>query len=51
MALAGMGLGIALAGAAAEFVPVHDVVAGAGVLGTVAAGPVIRSVVRSRPSK
>ncbi|WKK25816.1 MFS transporter [Streptomyces olivoreticuli] len=45
------GLGMALAGAAAEFVPVHDVVAGAGVLGTVAAGPVIRSVVRSRPSK
>ncbi|MEU5430580.1 MFS transporter [Streptomyces olivoreticuli] len=45
------GLGMALAGAAAEFVPVHDVVAGAGALGTVVAGTAIRSVVRSRPSK
>lgn len=45
------GLGMALAGAAAEAVPVHDVVAGTGVLGTVVVGAVIRGVVRSLPSK
>ncbi|MGW2189539.1 MFS transporter [Streptomyces sp. NPDC001719] len=45
------GLGMALAGAAAERVPVHDVVAATGVLGTVAVGAVIRGVVRSLHSK
>ncbi|WP_189451379.1 MFS transporter [Streptomyces abikoensis] len=42
------GLGMALAGAAAEFVPVHLVVAGSGLLGTVAVTVVVREVVRSR---
>ncbi|MEU8582271.1 MFS transporter [Streptomyces abikoensis] len=42
------GLGMALAGAAAEFVPVHLVVAGSGLLGTVAVTAVVREVVRSR---
>ncbi|MEW2576650.1 MFS transporter [Streptomyces syringium] len=41
------GLGMALAGVAAEFAPVHAVVAGVGVLGTVAVGLVVRLVVRS----
>ncbi|MEV4439501.1 MFS transporter [Streptomyces sp. NPDC049577] len=42
------GLGMALAGVAAEFAPVHVVVAGAGLLGTAVGGAVVREVVRSR---
>ncbi|MCC3773954.1 MFS transporter [Streptomyces sp. UNOB3_S3] len=42
------GLGMALAGAAAEFAPVHLVVAGSGLAGTVAVTAVVREVVRSR---
>ncbi|WP_329312065.1 MFS transporter [Streptomyces sp. NBC_01262] len=38
------GLGMALAGVAAEFLPVHVVVAGAGVVGTVCVTAVVRSV-------
>ncbi|GAA0474548.1 MFS transporter [Streptomyces sp. NPDC046215] len=42
------GLGMALAGAAAEFAPAHFVVAGTGALGTLAVGLAVRLVVRSR---
>ncbi len=42
------GLGMAVAGAAAEFVSVHAVVAGIGAIGTVTLGLVAREVVRSR---
>ncbi|MEV4925463.1 MFS transporter [Streptomyces roseoverticillatus] len=41
------GLGMALAGAAAEYVPVHWVVAGSGVTGTLVVGSVVRLVVGS----
>ncbi|WP_223267900.1 hypothetical protein [Streptosporangium nondiastaticum] len=41
------GLGMALAGAAAECVPVHWVVAGGGLIGTFVVGSVVRLVVGS----
>ncbi|CAM5400637.1 MFS transporter [Streptomyces abikoensis] len=41
------GLGMALAGAAAEFAPVHWVVAGSGLIGTLVVGSVVRLVVGS----
>ncbi|MEU6785088.1 MFS transporter [Nonomuraea angiospora] len=44
------GLGMALAGAIAEFVPVHQVIAGGGVLGVVCVSAVLRSVHASRGS-
>ncbi|KAB8191899.1 MFS transporter [Nonomuraea phyllanthi] len=42
------GLGMAVAGGIAEFVPVHQVIAGGGVLGTVCVAAVLRSA-RDRP--
>ncbi len=42
------GAGMALAGAAAEYVPAHWVVAGSGVIGTLVVGSVVRLVVGSR---
>ncbi|MGW4798915.1 MFS transporter [Nonomuraea sp. NPDC004297] len=44
------GLGMALAGAVAEFVPVHQVIAGGGVLGVVCVSAVLRTVRASRGS-
>ncbi|MBT2386755.1 MFS transporter [Streptomyces sp. ISL-11] len=41
------GLGMALAGAVAEFAPAHTVVAGVGVVGTVGVGLAVRLVIRS----
>ncbi|WP_424891225.1 MFS transporter [Streptomyces sp. XH2] len=41
------GLGMALAGAAASYVPVHWVVAGSGLIGTLVVGSVVRLVVGS----
>ncbi|MBB5116920.1 MFS transporter [Streptomyces eurocidicus] len=45
------GLGMACAGLVAEGVPVHVVVAAAGVIGTLAVGAVVRLVVRSAASR
>ncbi|MET9413871.1 MFS transporter [Streptomyces klenkii] len=42
------GMGMALAGAAAEYVPAHWAVAGSGVIGTLVVGGVVRLVVGSR---
>ncbi|RLU96828.1 hypothetical protein CTZ27_17705 [Streptomyces griseocarneus] len=42
---------VALAGAVAEYVPVHLVVAAAGAVGTAVAGVVVRGVVRSRADR
>ncbi len=41
------GLGMALAGAAAEYAPVHWVVVGAGAIGTLVVGGAVRLVVGS----
>ncbi|MFD8919306.1 MFS transporter [Streptomyces sp. NPDC059569] len=43
------GLGMAAAGLAAEFLPVHQVVAGAGVIGTLCCLVLVREVPRSAP--
>ncbi|MEU5188611.1 MFS transporter [Streptomyces klenkii] len=47
-AMSVQGAGMALAGAAAEYVPAHWVVAGSGVIGTLVVGSVVRLVVGSR---
>lgn len=44
------GVGMALAGLAAEFFPVHQVVAGAGVLGTLCLLPLVAEVRRTAPA-
>ncbi|MEV0488748.1 MFS transporter [Streptomyces atratus] len=44
------GIGMALAGLAAEFVPVHQVVAGAGVIGTVCTLLLVREVRNTEPA-
>ncbi|MGW1225487.1 MFS transporter [Streptomyces sp. NPDC002530] len=43
------GVGMALAGLAAEFFPVHGVVAGAGALGTLCVLPLVREIRRTAP--
>lgn len=43
------GVGMALAGLAAEFFPVHGVVAGAGVVGTLCLIPLVAEIRRTAP--